>query len=231
MQTARRYEFGDSITHTDVPATFTNALPRAGPGLPVRLKAEGIVTHRTRNTPRCASAVLLDRGGSMPYDEQHVNAKRMGPALGGLVRSECPGDSLQLIEMCTLARPPHASEVAALMHKPVTLLAPRVRKKVNRSDPKVSGVMVPPHFTNTWHGLQLARQSPAAQDTPNRQVMLITDGPLRGWVARPALAALPARPAHRERHPARGAAVRPPAVRSVASGALAALTDGSPHCL
>ena len=89
----------------------------------MRLKAEGVVTHRTRNTPRCASAVLLDMSGSMPYDEQYVNAKRMGLAPGGLVRSECPGNSLQLIEMCTLARPPYASEVAALMCKPVTLLA------------------------------------------------------------------------------------------------------------
>jgi hypothetical protein len=63
----RPHELGDSVTHTDVPATFTNALPRAGPGLPVRLKTEGIVTHRTRNTPGCASAVLLDVGGSMRY--------------------------------------------------------------------------------------------------------------------------------------------------------------------
>jgi uncharacterized protein with von Willebrand factor type A (vWA) domain len=93
MQAVRPYEFGDSVTHMDIPATFTNALPRAGPGLLVRLKTEGIVTHRTRNTPGCASAVLLDMGGSMRYDEQYVNDKRMGLALGGLVRGECPATS------------------------------------------------------------------------------------------------------------------------------------------
>jgi uncharacterized protein with von Willebrand factor type A (vWA) domain len=36
--------------------------------------------------------------------------------------------------------------------------------------------MIPPHFTNIQHGLRLARKFLAAQDTPNRQVMLITDG-------------------------------------------------------
>ena len=35
---------------------------------------------------------------------------------------------------------------------------------------------MPPHFTNIQHGLQLARQFLAAQDTPNRQMILITDG-------------------------------------------------------
>ena len=72
-ETVRPYEFGDSVTHMDVPATFTNALPRAGPGLPVRPKTEDIVIHKTRNTPGCASAVLLDRGDSMRYHEQYVN--------------------------------------------------------------------------------------------------------------------------------------------------------------
>ena len=44
------------------------------------------------------------------------------------------------------------------------------------SDPNISEMQIPPHFTNIQHGLQLARKFLAAQDTPNRQVMLITDG-------------------------------------------------------
>ena len=36
--------------------------------------------------------------------------------------------------------------------------------------------MLPQHFTNIQHGLQLARQMLSAQDTPNRRVILITDG-------------------------------------------------------
>jgi uncharacterized protein with von Willebrand factor type A (vWA) domain len=176
MQQTRPYEFGDSVTHMDIPASFTNALLRSGPGLPVRLKTDDIVIHRTRNTPKCASAVLLDMSGSMRYDEQYVNVKRMGLALDGLIRSEYPGDFLQFIEMYTFAKPRHVSEIAALMCKPVTLFDPWVHKKVNMSDPRVSEVMVPPHFTNIQHALQLARKFLAAQDTPNRQVLLITDG-------------------------------------------------------
>ena len=41
---------------------------------------------------------------------------------------------------------------------------------------RISQLQIPPHFTNIQHGLQLARQLLAGQDTPNRQIILITDG-------------------------------------------------------
>jgi uncharacterized protein with von Willebrand factor type A (vWA) domain len=44
------------------------------------------------------------------------------------------------------------------------------------SNPKISELMVPQHFTNIQHGLQLARKCLSVQDTPNRQIVLITDG-------------------------------------------------------
>jgi uncharacterized protein with von Willebrand factor type A (vWA) domain len=62
------------------------------------------------------------------------------------------------------------------MPKPVTLFDPVVRIRLDMSDPKVSELMLPPHFTNIQHGLQMARQFLSVQDTPNRQVILITDG-------------------------------------------------------
>ena len=176
MQATRSYEFGDSVAHLDIPASFTNALLRSGPGLPVRLKTEDLVIHKTRNNPKCASAVLLDMSGSMRYDGLYVNVKRMGLALDGLIRSEYPGDFLQFIEMYTFAKPRHVSEIAALMPKPVTVFSPVVKLKADMSDPNISEMIIPPHFTNIQHGLQLARKFLSAQDTPNRQVMLITDG-------------------------------------------------------
>ncbi len=176
MQQTKEYEFGDSVTHMDIPSSFTNALLRSGPGLPIRMKAEDIIIHKTRNNPKCASVVLLDMSGSMRYDGQYINVKRMGLALDGLIRSEYPGDFLRFIEMYTFARPRHITEVAALMPKPVTLYDPIVRKKVDMSNPNISETMIPPHFTNIQHGLQLARKFLMAQDTPNRQIMLITDG-------------------------------------------------------
>ncbi len=176
LQKTRPYEFGDSVTHMDMPASFVNALLRNGPGTPVRLRTEDIVIHETRNNPKCASAVLLDMSGSMRYGGQYVNVKRMGLALDGLIRTEYPGDFLQFIEMYTFAKPRHVSEIPALMPKPVTVYDYIVRLQADMSDPDTSEIQIPPHFTNIQHGLQLARKFLSAQDTPNRQVMLITDG-------------------------------------------------------
>jgi uncharacterized protein with von Willebrand factor type A (vWA) domain len=176
MSQTKGYEFGDSITQMDIPASFTNALLRAGPGLPVRLKPDDIVIHKTRNNPRCASVVLLDMSGSMRYEGQYINVKRMGLALDGLIRSEFPGDYLQFVELYTFAKPRHLSEIAELMPRPVTLYDPVVRLRADMSDPNITEVQIPPHFTNIQHGLHLARKFLATQDTPNRQVMLITDG-------------------------------------------------------
>jgi uncharacterized protein with von Willebrand factor type A (vWA) domain len=176
MQQTRAYEFGDSVAHLDIPGTFINAMLRSGTALPVRLTAEDIVIHRTRNNPKCATVVLLDMSGSMRYDAQYVNVKRMGLALDGLIRSEYPGDFLQFIEMYTFAKPRHVAEVPSLMPKPVTLYDPVVRLKANMSDPNLSEMEIPPHFTNIQHGLHLARKYLGAQDTPNRQIVIITDG-------------------------------------------------------
>jgi uncharacterized protein with von Willebrand factor type A (vWA) domain len=172
----RPYEFGDSVAHMDIPSTFVNALLRSGPGLPVRMETRDIVIHKTRNNPKCATVVLLDMSGSMRYDGQYINVKRMGLALDGLIRSEYPGDYLQFIEMYTFAKPRHISEIPSLMPKPVTLYDPVVRLRADMSDPRMSESRIPPHFTNIQHGLQLARKFLALQDTPNRQIVLITDG-------------------------------------------------------
>src|SRR5216110_4142982 len=105
----------------DIPASMVNALLRDGPGLPVRMKTDDIVIHKTRNNPKCATAVLLDMSGSMRYGGLYVDVKRMGLALEGLVRKEYPGDYLQFVEMYTFAKSRHASEVPYLMYKPVTI--------------------------------------------------------------------------------------------------------------
>ncbi len=170
------YEFGDSVAHLDIPASFTNALLRTGPGLPVRMRPDDLVIHKTRNTPKAATVVLLDMSGSMRYDSLYVNVKRMGLALDGLIRTEYPGDFLQFVEMYTFTKPRPVAEVATLMPKPPTLFKPVVRIKADMANPNISEFDVPWHFTNIQHGLQTARRYLSVQDTPNRQVMLITDG-------------------------------------------------------
>ena len=172
----KEYEFGDSITHLDIPQSFVNALLRTGGGLPVRLKPADLVIHRTKNTPKCATVVIMDMSGSMRYDGQYMNVKRMALAMEGLIRSEYPGDFLQFLEMSTFAAPVRAAQIVELLPKPVTIFDPVVRYRVDMSRHDVNEQMLPQHFTNIQHALQLARRFLSAQDTPNRQIILITDG-------------------------------------------------------
>ena len=173
----------------DVAQTMVNAVAREGTeaqrhrgtegqsaGKRLAISLSDIEIHHTRNTPRCASVVILDMSGSMRYGGQYINAKRMALALDGLIRREYPGDYLQFIEMYSIAKVRHIAEVPQLMPKPVTIYDPVVRLKADMSDPDITEWQIPPHFTNIQHGLRLARQLLAAQDTPNRQVTLLTDG-------------------------------------------------------
>ncbi len=176
LQRTKTYEFGDSLANLDIIGTLQNALIRNGPGLPVRIGSQDIEIHRTRNTPKCATVVLLDMSGSMRYGGLYINVKRMGLALEGLIRREYPGDYLQFVEIASFAKPRDAAEIAALLPKPVTVYDPVVQLRADMSDPGISEMDVPPHFTNIQHGLQLSRRFLGAQDTPNRQVILITDG-------------------------------------------------------
>lgn len=172
----KEYEFGDSLTHLDMPGSFVNAMIRTGGGLPMRMKTEDMVIHRTKNHPKCATVVLMDMSGSMRHGGLYVGVKRMALALDGLIRREYPGDYLQFIEVYSFAKPRHVSEIAKLMPKNPTIFDPVVRLKADMSNKDVSESFIPPHFTNIQRGLQLARRFLATQDTPNKQIVLITDG-------------------------------------------------------
>src|SRR5439155_1343059 len=121
MERTKPYEFGDSVANMDMTSSLINAMVRSGPGLPIRLKQQDIEIHRTRNTPKCATAVLMDMSGSMRYGGLYVHVKRMALALEGLIRREYPGDYLQFVEMYSFAKPVRSGEIAALMPKPVTV--------------------------------------------------------------------------------------------------------------
>ena len=176
LQATKAYEFGDSLANLDLPGTFVNALLRQGPGLPIRLAPEDIEVHKTRNNPKCATCVLMDMSGSMRYDGQYINVKRMALTLEGLIRSEYPGDYLQFIEMYSFAKLVERGRIVELMPKPVTVFDPIVRLRADMSRDDLSEFQIPPHFTNIQHALSTARRLLSQQDTPNRQIVLITDG-------------------------------------------------------
>lgn len=186
LQRTKPYEFGDSLANMDVPGSLINAMirERSNPQSEIRnpksfrtrLLPEDIEIHLTRNTPKCATVVCMDMSGSMRYGGQYINVKRMALALHGLIRTEYPGDSVDFVEIYTLAKRRHISEVLQLLPKPVTLYDSHVRLKADLSDERITEHDLPPHFTNLQQGLSLARHILQGQDTPNRQIILITDG-------------------------------------------------------
>jgi uncharacterized protein with von Willebrand factor type A (vWA) domain len=177
LQRTKEYEFGDSATNIDLSASIINAAAR-GPSQPggMRVQQRDLSIHLTKNNPRCATMVLMDMSGSMRYGGQYINCKKMALALDGLIRREYPGDYLGFVEMFTFAKLRRVGEVPAMMPKPVTIHQPTVRLKADMSNPNITEIQVPQHFTNIQHALNLSRRALANQDTPNRQVMLITDG-------------------------------------------------------
>ena len=176
LQRTKPYEFGDSVGQMDIPSTLLNAMLRQGNVRPLRLDQRDIEIHRSRNNPKCATMVLMDMSGSMRYDGQYINVKRMALALNGLITSEFPGDFLRFIDVHTFAKVVPPGELISLMPKIPTITTPVVRLRADMSREDVTEVHIPPHFTNIQHGLMLARQMLSVQDTPNRQVILITDG-------------------------------------------------------
>jgi uncharacterized protein with von Willebrand factor type A (vWA) domain len=175
LPTTKPYEFGDSVSQMDIPQTLINTMIRDN-SRPLRMRSDDIVIHRTRNNPKCATAVLMDMSGSMRYGGQYINVKRMALALDGLIRKEYPGDFLQFIEMASIAKPRHFSEIATLLPKVVTIFDPVVRLRADMSREDISESDIPPHFTNIQHAMQLGRQYLSTRDTTNRQMILITDG-------------------------------------------------------
>ncbi|QDT69970.1 hypothetical protein MalM25_29140 [Planctomycetes bacterium MalM25] len=166
---------GGGEVGTRVPPT--PALPRRGrESRGFRLRSDDIVVHKTRNTPKAATSVVMDMSGSMRYDGQYINVKRMALALQGLLRSEYPGDFLSFVECYSFGKPVEPGKVINLMPKPVTINDPVVQLRADMSRDDITESMVPPHFTNLQHGLSIARRQLRAQDTPNRQIVLITDG-------------------------------------------------------
>ena len=110
MQQTKPYEFGDSVAQHGHPGVADQR------HAPRRRRPAGAAEARGHRHPPDAQqpqvrhgACCMDMSGSMRYDGQYVNVKRMGLALDGLIRSEYPGDFLQFIEMYTFAKPRHVS--------------------------------------------------------------------------------------------------------------------------
>ena len=100
----------------------------------------------------CATVLLLDCSHSMILygEDRFTPAKRVAMALSHLIRTQYPGDTLNLVLFHDSAEEVPLSQLAR--------------------------VQVGPYYTNTREGLRLAQRVLARQRKDMKQIIMITDG-------------------------------------------------------
>ncbi len=148
---SKQYEFGDTI-NLDTTATLNSAIAREGIALPLNLEYGDLHVHQCEYQSSCATVVMLDCSHSMILygEDRFTPAKKVAMALSHLIRTQYPGDSLNLVLFHDSAEEMPLSQL------------PRVQ--------------VGPHYTNTREGLRVAQQILSRQRKDMKQIVMITDG-------------------------------------------------------
>ncbi len=148
---SKEYEFGDTL-NLDVSGTLLNAVAREGLGVPLNVDYKDLLVHQAEYQSSCATVVMLDCSHSMILygEDRFTPAKKVALALSHLIRSQYPGDSLNLVLFHDSAEEVPLSQLA------------RVR--------------VGPYYTNTREGLRLAQRILGRQRKDMKQIVMITDG-------------------------------------------------------
>ena len=151
---SKLYEFGDSL-NLDITATLNSVFAREGApdgsGL-LNLEYSDLRVQQADFQSSCATVVLLDCSHSMILygEDRFTPAKRVAMALAHLIRTQYPGDSIDLVLFHDSAE-----------HIPISQL-PRVK--------------VGPHYTNTREGLRVAQRILKGSGKDMKQIVMITDG-------------------------------------------------------
>ncbi len=151
---SKLYEFGDSL-NLDIPATLNSVFAREGApdgsGV-LNLEYSDLQVQQADYQSSCATVVLLDCSHSMILygEDRFTPAKRVAMALAHLIRTQYPGDSIDLVLFHDSAE-----------HIPISQL-PRVK--------------VGPHYTNTREGLRVAQRVLRGSGIDMKQIVMITDG-------------------------------------------------------
>ena len=148
---SRNYEFGDTL-NLDVSGTLLQAVRREGLGMPLKLDYPDLLIHQSEYQSSCATVLMLDCSHSMILygEDRFTPAKRVAMALAHLIRTQYPGDSLNLVLFHDSAEELPLSQLAR--------------------------VQVGPYYTNTCEGLRLAQRILARQRKDMKQIVMITDG-------------------------------------------------------
>jgi Ca-activated chloride channel family protein len=147
----KEYEFGDTL-NLDVSGTLLSAVRREGLRVPLNVDYKDLLVHQSEYQSSCATVVLLDCSHSMILygEDRFTPAKRVALALSHLLRTQFPGDSLNLVLFHDSAEEVPLSQLAK--------------------------VRVGPYYTNTREGLRLAQRILARQRKDMKQIVMITDG-------------------------------------------------------
>jgi uncharacterized protein with von Willebrand factor type A (vWA) domain len=156
---SKLYEFGDSL-NLDITATLNSVFAReggpsggfdSGTGI-LNLEYSDLHVQQADFQSSCATVVLLDCSHSMILygEDRFTPAKRVAMALAHLIRTQYPGDSIDLVLFHDSAE-----------HIPISQL-PRVK--------------VGPHYTNTREGLRVAQRILRGSGKDMKQIVMITDG-------------------------------------------------------
>src|SRR2546423_1004080 len=148
---SKPYEFGDTI-NLDVNTTLLSAIQREGLSVPLNLEYGDLHVHQCDYQSSCATVVMLDCSHSMILygEDRFTPAKKVALALGHLIRTQYPGDSLKIV----------------LFHDSAEELPMA----------KLATTQVGPYHTNTAEGLRLARRILQAQRKDMKQIVMVTDG-------------------------------------------------------
>ncbi len=151
---SKLYEFGDSL-NLDITATLNSVFAReGGPSSTgtINLEYSDLHVQQADYQSSCATVVLLDCSHSMILygEDRFTPAKRVAMALSHLIRTQYPGDSIDLVLFHDSAE-----------HMPLSQL-PRVK--------------VGPHYTNTREGLRVAQRILKSSGKDMKQIVMITDG-------------------------------------------------------
>jgi len=182
----KTYEFGDPFL-LDLSATVFNAVSREGTGTPVSLHIDDFVVRRQEFLSHTSTVILIDMSGSMAWNNCFYAAKKVALALDNLVRSTFPRDTLQIVGFYTAAeemkpadlpyvKPKSFGYNASLYSDYYDMLMGYIDVQLDYRDVVRGRTNVPQGFTNMQQGLRMAEQMLSKRQSPNKQIILITDG-------------------------------------------------------
>jgi uncharacterized protein with von Willebrand factor type A (vWA) domain len=159
LEDSKPYEFGDPF-HLNLTRSLLNSVARQarrgekkkGSSSPISLHAEDFEVYSTEKTSHSATVLMLDMSGSMARDEKFFAAKKVALALHNLIQTRFPKDRLHLLGFSSYAR--------SLKSKNLPFL------NWDLDNP----------YTNMEEGLILAKALLLKEHTPNKQIILISDG-------------------------------------------------------